>query len=59
MRLVDNTEGGECHNCDNNPTEFYQISGWLLCQGCYELLDNKTGWCSVSCQLGNGCNGEC
>jgi len=30
-----------------------------LCQECDDKCDNPTGYCSLDCQLGGGCDGSC
>jgi len=31
----------------------------MVCHECLEKADNKTGYCSMACQLGFGCDGSC
>ena len=30
-----------------------------VCPTCYEKVSNETGYCSISCQLGYGCDDSC
>ena len=50
----------ECQNCDKPSAKgemVYDI-GWV-CQKCLDSAVNETGYCSMSCQLGRGCDGSC
>ncbi len=49
-----------CEGCDESFLELFydnRING--LCQSCNEVYDNKTGHCSLSCCMGNGCDESC
>lgn len=31
----------------------------LICQECDDTRDNKSGYCSMNCQLSGNCDGSC
>lgn len=37
----------------------YVGDGCYVCKGCFEKIENKTGYCSIWCQLGGSCDGSC
>lgn len=51
----------ECYGCGDSPVdpESLRDYGYSLCKGCINNHDNKTGYCSMDCCLGGGCDGSC
>lgn len=48
-----------CKGCDEYTDKYGEINGMDLCEYCDDKYDNKTGYCSLSCSLGNGCDQTC
>jgi len=48
-----------CEGCEELVEKLEDYTGRDLCESCSEKYDNKTGWCSLSCCLGNGCDQTC
>lgn len=48
-----------CTNCEKQDCTVTHYSDDILCDECDEKRDNKTGYCSMNCQLGGGCDGSC
>lgn len=48
-----------CSNCEEWKPNIEKEYGAMLCPDCSNLYDNKTGYCSLSCCLGNGCDESC
>ncbi len=50
-----------CDVCDKEDCEkgetFFDIG--TVCQDCLDSAENKTGHCSMSCQLFGNCDGSC
>ena len=30
-----------------------------ICEKCYNIMEDQTGFCAISCQLGYGCDDSC
>ena len=45
--------------CDEYCDKYGDYNGLDICEECDNKYDNKTGWCSLSCCLGNGCDQSC
>ena len=50
-------DGCDCTILDENLTNDYY--GYWLCEECNESYNDKTGYCSLSCCLGYGCDDSC
>ncbi len=48
-----------CQGCDEMVDKLEDIHNALLCDECNDKYDNKTGYCSLTCCLGYGCDGSC
>ncbi len=48
-----------CKGCDEYCDKYGDYNGLDICEECDNKYDNKTGWCSLSCSLGNGCDQSC
>ena len=48
-----------CKGCDEYCDKYGDYNGLDLCEEFDNKYDNKTGWCSLSCCLGNGCDQSC
>ena len=48
-----------CKGCDEYCDKYGELNGMDLCCECDEIYYNKTGWCGLSCCLGNGCDQSC
>ncbi|WP_295677364.1 hypothetical protein [uncultured Empedobacter sp.] len=50
-----------CDGCElyTDKTENYNSKGFDLCDSCNDVFEDKTGYCSLSCCLGNGCDQTC
>jgi hypothetical protein len=51
----------ECEHCECfNEAIGYdeELESWL-CGTHIDCCENKTGYCSIACQLGYGCDGSC
>lgn len=48
-----------CKGCDEMVNKLTNNYGTKLCDKCNDKYDNKTGYCSLSCCLGNGCDETC
>ena len=50
----------QCHKCGSDQVDGEHVYdfGWT-CQDCLDQCENQTGYCSMSCQLGYGCDGSC
>lgn len=48
-----------CKGCEEYTDKYGEYNGMDLCEECDDKYDNKTGYCSLSCSLGNGCDGTC
>lgn len=48
-----------CYNCEKETEDGEEYAGIYLCEECEQTLDNKSGYCSIDCQLGYGCDGSC
>ena len=49
-----------CQVCDNRSVfgeAVYDVG--FVCQNCLDRAENKTGYCSMSCQLFGTCDGSC
>jgi hypothetical protein len=49
----------KCHICKEQVLTYKDNLEYNVCQGCNETLPDKTGYCSLSCRLGYGCDGSC
>jgi hypothetical protein len=52
----------ECQVCEamvdrNHGEGIYDVG--FVCEECLEKADNKTGYCSMYCQLFGSCDGSC
>lgn len=66
--MAENTACCEFTDCDVelNIMEMFDLDDifpsedriWI-CRDCYEKVEDQTGYCSVSCQLGYGCDDSC
>ena len=53
-------EARECQNCEEIATEGEMLNEFgFICQDCLDKCVNYTGYCSMSCQLNNRCDGTC
>jgi len=50
---------GKCSWCDAENVELDIDYDYELCKECESLYHNKTGHCSFSCCMGNGCDDSC
>jgi len=48
-----------CKGCDEFCDEYGTEYRNDICKECEEIYNNKTGWCGLSCCLGNGCDQSC
>jgi hypothetical protein len=50
----------KCVGCENSIGDYisFERQG-TLCKECDDVYDNKSGYCSISCCVGNGCDGSC
>jgi hypothetical protein len=48
-----------CKGCEEWTNKYGEQSGNDLCEECDRKYDNKTGYCSLSCCLGGGCDESC
>jgi len=48
-----------CKGCEEMVDELFNDHGYKLCSDCNEKYDNKTGYCSLNCCLGGGCDQTC
>ena len=50
-----------CSECKKELTEKDSSENheYEVCLKCEDLLPNESGYCSLSCKLGNGCDGSC
>ena len=48
-----------CKGCDEYCDKYWEYNGLDICEECDNKYDNKTGWCGLSCCLGNGCDQSC
>ena len=49
-----------CQGCDEEITNGYEsVNHDKLCKECDDAYDNQTGYCSLSCCLGGGCDQSC
>lgn len=50
-----------CYGCDTqiNKSLLILIGEEYICESCIDDLDDKTGYCSIYCQLGQGCDESC
>ena len=48
-----------CKGCDEYCDKYGDYNGLYICEECDNKYDNKTGWCGLSCCLGNGCDQSC
>jgi hypothetical protein len=50
-----------CFGCDEytDKLDNWGTDGVDLCEYCNLKYENYTGYCSVSCSLGNGCDQSC
>jgi len=49
----------KCDWCEEVLTESYREKGHLLCGECWEIYENQTGYCGLSCCMGQGCDQSC
>lgn len=56
--FVANPNKTKCSQCSNILTSEDDFE-WDVCSSCIDTLENKTGYCSLSCRLGNGCDDSC
>lgn len=56
-------ENKQCYGCDGIFTPDTEGEQWCydvwICLECYNKMDNVSGYCSLDCQLGFGCDGSC
>ena len=50
-----------CKGCEEYTDKLgdWGTNGAMLCEECNEKYDNKTGYCSLECCLGGGCDQSC
>jgi len=50
-----------CGGCEEytDKLDNWGTNGIMLCENCNEKYDNKTGYCSLNCSLGGGCDQTC
>lgn len=48
-----------CEGCERYTDLLLDSHFYKLCKECDEKYDNETGYCSLSCYLGHGCDGSC
>lgn len=50
-----------CEECVEKKTakELYDSSEYTICKDCEESLENKTGYCDLSCRMSGECSGAC
>lgn len=50
-----------CKGCEEytNNLDDWNSGGVMLCEKCNMNYENSTGYCSLSCCLGNGCDQTC
>lgn len=54
----------KCEQCEKEKTESefystYKYSEHQICEECESNLENKTGYCSLSCRLCGECDESC
>lgn len=59
FRYGEEEHHSECSNCGKQDCTTYHYYEHILCSECDDSRDNKTGYCDMDCQLGNGCSGAC
>lgn len=59
MDIKDKTNKVLCIGCEEMVESLTNEYGYKLCDECNEKYDNKTGYCSLSCSLGDGCDQTC
>lgn len=50
-----------CKGCERNTFSLseYTYKGVQLCEKCEDEFEDKTGYCSLDCCLGGGCDYSC
>lgn len=48
-----------CIGCGEYTDKLDDFNGVDLCDECNEIYDNITGYCSLECCLGGGCDESC
>lgn len=49
-----------CEGCDEYVIKVsVEHRDYKLCDSCNEKYEDKSGYCSLYCSLGNGCDGTC
>lgn len=48
-----------CEGCEMYTDKKSDEYGFELCDDCNDIYDNKTGYCSLGCCLGGGCDEAC
>ena len=50
-----------CDYCEENKPDVYNTydGKYNLCSECIEHYDNSSGYCSLRCAMGNGCDETC
>lgn len=50
-----------CEGCKEytDKLDNWGTTGVMLCEKCNEKYEDTTGSCSISCSVGNGCDGSC
>jgi len=50
----------KCEWCDSEfDKREHDYAKFDLCDACYSNCDDKTGYCSIGCCMGTGCDGSC
>ena len=48
-----------CEGCEEKVSKTNTCFGYKLCDECNDKYNNETGYCSLHCCLGGGCDGSC
>ena len=48
-----------CAGCEEYTDKYENQNAIDLCKECDDIYDNKTGYCSLHCCLGGGCDESC
>jgi len=48
-----------CRGCEEYTDKYGECYGMNICEECEDKYDNKTGYCSLECSLGGGCDQTC
>ncbi len=48
-----------CKGCDEYTDKYGEYNGMDLCEDCDDKYNNQTGYCSLQCSLGGGCDQTC